>query len=224
MTIKSWPKTERPRERMLKYGVDSLSNAELLAIFLRTGTKGKSAIDLSMELLTKFETIDGLLNSTLNEFCEINGLGPAKYCQIMATLELVRRNFETKIEESDAFCNPDIVETYLLNQFRNLQNEKFACLYLNTKNRMIDFEFVFNGSINQAQVYPRVIVQNCLEKNAAAVIFAHNHPSGDLVASKSDILLTKTLKQTLKLIDVNVLDHFIVTKNKAQSMAQQGLL
>ena len=224
MNINQWPTEERPRERLLKLGASNLSNAELLAIFLRTGIVGKTALDLARDLLNKFGGLDKVLESDLKSFTSIKGLGSAKYCQLKATLELTKRHYGCKIQESPSFTNQDLARNFLLNHFTDLQNENFACILLDNKHNLIKFEILFNGTINQAQVYPRVVAQTCLKNNAAAIIFAHNHPSGCLKASESDKHITQKLIQTLGLIDVRVLDHFIVGHNDVYSMAQNGLM
>lgn len=224
MSINNWPKTEQPRERLLSYGVETLSNAELLAIYLRTGIPGKTAIDLARELLTHFGGLDKILESDFKTFTQIKGLGVAKYCQLKATLEIVRRHYNCKVEESTSFCNQDLARNYLLNNFPNTKNETFACIFLDNNNKLIKFEQLFKGTINQSQVYPRIVTQSCLNNNAAAVIFAHNHPSGNLTPSHSDKLLTKQLINILSVIDVRVLDHFIVGKDDIFSMAQNGMI
>lgn len=224
MSINNWPKTEQPREKLLTYGPSILSNAELLAIFLRTGIQGKSAIDLARDLLSEFGGLDKVLESDLKSFTKIKGLGSAKFCQLQATLELVRRHYECKVSELASFNNQEIVRNYLLNNFSRLENEIFACLLLDNKHKLIKFEKLFTGTINQAQVYPRVVAQTCLRNNAAAIIFAHNHPSGCLKVSESDKYITKKLTQVLEMIDVRVLDHFIVGKNDVFSMAQNGFM
>ncbi|MCF6318635.1 MAG: DNA repair protein RadC [Proteobacteria bacterium] len=224
MTIKNWPKTERPRERLLQHGAQMLSNAELLAIFLRTGVQGKSAIDLARELLIAFGGLDKILESDFESFTRIKGLGSAKFCQLQATLELVRRHYDCKVSESSSFTNQDLVRNYLLNNFSFSENEVFACLLLDNNHKLIKFKKLFVGTINHSHVYPRVVAQACLKSNAAAIIFAHNHPSGCLNVSESDKLITRKLIQVLEMIDVRVLDHFIVGKNDVFSMAQNGFM
>ncbi len=224
MGINQWPKSEQPREKLLQYGASHLSNAELLAIFLRTGIKGKSAIELAQELLHHFGSINHVLEANLKSFTQVKGLGSAKYCQLKATVELVTRHFNGKVEESHSYNNQEVVKNFLLCHFFDFKHEVFACMFLDNKNKLIKIENLFIGTINQAQVYPRVLAQSCLKNNAAAVIFAHNHPSGNLKASQSDIDITKKLITTLKLIDVRVLDHFIIGKNDVMSMAQHGLM
>lgn len=224
MAINHWPITERPRERLLKYGAPSLSNAELLAIFLRTGIAGKTALDLARELLIDFGGLDKVLESDYAAFTKIKGLGSAKFCQLQATLELVRRHFACKVEESVSFTNKDNVQNFLLSHFTNLKHETFACLLMDNKHQLIKFETLFTGTINHAHIYPRIVAQTCLKNNAAAIIFAHNHPSGCMQPSESDITITKKLVNTLELIDVRVLDHFIVGAGDVYSMAQNGLM
>lgn len=224
MNITQWPNAERPRERLLKLGAENLSNAELLAIFLRTGIVGKTALDLARDLLNKFGGLDKVLESDLKSFTSINGLGPAKYCQLKATLELIKRHYGCKVQESPSFTNQELAKNFLLNHFTDLKNERFACILLDNKHHLLKFEMLFNGTINQAQVYPRVVAQTCLKNNAAAIILAHNHPSGCLNPSESDKYITQKLIQALELIDVRVLDHFIVGHNDVFSMAQNGLM
>lgn len=224
MTITNWPKTEQPRERLLSYGVETLSNAELLAIYLRTGVPGKTALDLARELLSSFGSLDKVLESDFETFTQIKGLGEAKFCQLKATLELVRRHYNCKVEESASFSNQDLARNYLLNNFPNTNNEVFACIFLDNNNKLIKFKQLFTGTINQSQVYPRVVAQECLINNAAAIIFAHNHPSGNLKPSDSDVHLTRHLIKILDVIDVRVLDHFIVGKDNIYSMAQNGMM
>lgn len=224
MTINDWPEEERPRERLLSQGASKLSNAELLAIFLRTGIAGKTALDLARDLLIKFGSIDKIMEADFDSFSGIKGLGIAKYCQLQATLELVRRSLSCKVAESPGFTNPSLVREYLLTHFPRSENELFACVFLDNKNKLIEFEIIFRGTINQAQVYPRVIAQSCLKKNAAAVILAHNHPSGCKQPSESDKRITRNLTDTLRLIDVRVLDHFIIAGNDTFSMLENGMM
>lgn len=224
MTIKNLPKAERPRERLLEYGAKMLSNSELLAIFLRTGIQGKSAIDLARELLHIFGGLDKILQSDFKSFTRIKGLGSAKFCQLQATLELVRRHYDCKVSESTSFTNQNLAKNYLLNHFSFSENEVFACLLLDNNHKLIKFEKLFTGTVNHSHVYPRVVAQTCLRNNAAAIIFAHNHPSGCLNVSESDKLITRKLIKVLEMIDVRVLDHFIVGKNEVFSMAQNGFM
>ena len=213
-----------PREKLVALGSDSLTDAELLAIFLRVGVSGKSAIELAAEMLQNFGGVKQVISASLNEFCEINGLGLAKFAQLQAASELVKRAINQGFDTQTCFTEPTVVDRFLLANFEAAQHEKFAGLFLNSKNHLIKFEYLFNGSINSAQVYPRTVAQYCLKHNAAAVIFAHNHPSGDTQPSESDIKLTQQLKQTLALIDVKVLDHFVVGMNRTFSMAAHQMI
>ena len=224
MRINHWPETERPRERLLIHGATTLSDAELLAIFLRTGTPGKTALDLARDLLSHFGGVDKVLESDFDSFTRIKGLGLAKFCQLQATLELVRRHYDCKVVESENFTNQDLARKYLLGNFPNLEHETFACLLLDNKHKLLKFKTLFTGTINHAQIYPRVVAQACLKYNAAAIILAHNHPSGCIKPSESDKEITEQLIKILKLIDVRVLDHFIVGKSDVFSMAQNGLI
>jgi len=224
MRINNWPETERPRERLLAHGAATLSNAELLAIFLRTGTPGKTALDLARDLLTSFGGLDKVLESDFDSFTQIKGLGSAKFCQLQATLELVRRHYDCKVVASENFTNQDLARKYLLGNFPNLEHETFACLLLDNKHKLLKFKTLFTGTINHAHIYPRIVAQACLKHNAAAIILAHNHPSGCIKPSESDKEVTEQLINTLELIDVRVLDHFIVGKNDVFSMAENGLI
>ncbi len=224
MKINQWPTSDRPRERLLKIGASNLSNAELLAIFLRTGIAGRTALDLARDLLNEFGGLDKVLESDLDAFTGIKGLGPAKFCQLKATLELTKRHHNCKIRESTSFTDQGLARNFLLNNFSHSSHEVFACILLDNNHKLIKFEKLFTGTINQAQVYPRVVAQTCLKNNAAAIIFAHNHPSGNLTPSESDKTITQKLINTLELIDVRVLDHFIVGHNDVYSMAQNGLM
>jgi DNA repair protein RadC len=224
MGINHWPESERPRERLLSQGPEILSDAELLAIFLRTGTRGKTALDLARDLLTKFGGLDKIIECDVESFSKIKGLGTAKFCQLQASIELVRRHYGCKVSESTGFTDQGVVKDFLLANFQNLENETFSCLLLDNKHKLIKFKTLFTGTVNQAHVYPRVVAQACLKNNAAAVIFAHNHPSGCIKPSTSDKHITKKLISTLDLIDVRVLDHFIVGKNQVYSMAQNGFI
>ena len=213
-----------PREKLVNKGPEFLTDAELLAIFLRTGLAGKPVMALSKEILHHFGSVQAILESSLSEFTAINGLGLAKYAQLQAASELVKRAINEGFDSKTTFNDPQVVETYLLANFINSPHEQFAALFLNSKNQLIRFEYLFSGSINSAQVYPRTVAQHCLKYNAAAVIFAHNHPSGDVQPSQSDIQLTAQLKKALLLIDVKVLDHFVVGGNKTFSMAANQMI
>lgn len=224
MTIKDWPADDRPREKLLQKGAGALTDAELLAIFLRTGVKGKSAVDLARELLEEFGSLKALLEADKNLFCRGNGLGEAKYAQLQAVLEMARRHFEEILQKGDALTSPDITRAYLSAQLRGYAYEVFACLFLDNQHRVLQFEEMFRGTIDGASVYPREVVKKALQHNAAAVIFAHNHPSGVSEPSQADRMITDKLKQALGLFDIRVLDHFIVGDGMPYSFAEHGML
>jgi len=210
MAISDWPEGERPRERLLQQGADSLSDAELLAIFLRTGVKGKSAVDLARDLLKQFGGLRQLLSADLKTFSQAKGLGQAKFAQLQACLEMSRRFLRESIERDGPLTSPDEAKHFLLMKMRDYSKEVFACLYLDTKNKVIEFEELFAGSLHGAEVHPREVVKQALKYNANAIILAHNHPSGDSKPSQADIEITKTLTEALSLIDIKVLDHLII--------------
>lgn len=223
MSISQWPLNERPREKLLDKGADALSDAELLAIFLRTGCKGHSAVDLARQLLDNFGGLKPLLQANQAEFCHHNGLGPAKYTQLQAVLEMAKRHLLEQLTRGDALCNPQETRQYLLAELGGYPHEVFACLLLDNRNRVIAFKKMFFGTIDGASVYPREVVRLALEKNAAAVIFAHNHPSGVAEPSLADESITQRLKQALALVDIRVLDHFVIG-DEVVSFAERGLL
>ncbi len=224
MPINQWPETERPREKLLNKGANSLSDAELLAIFLRTGIKGKNAIELARELIHSTGGLRQLLNLSLQELSGYKGLGLAKFVQIQASLEMGRRYLEQELKRGDPIESPLQTRRYLKSLLRDCVNEQFGCLFLDNRHRVITYETLFYGSISSASVHPRVVVQKCLHHNAAAVILAHNHPSGVAEPSQSDIDITRTLKQALSLIEVRVLDHLIVGDIETSSLAEQALI
>ena len=211
-----------PREKLLNRGAAALSDAELLAIFLRTGVTG--VVQLAEQVLKHFGGVQSVVSASLQDFTEIKGLGLAKYAQLQAVSELVKRAINESFKGHTSFADPEAVNRFLLANFETSDHERFAGLFLNSKNHLLKFEFLFNGSINSAQVYPRTVAQYCLKYNAAAIIFAHNHPSGDTQPSQADIQLTARLKQTLALIDVKVLDHFIVGSDQTFSMAAHQMI
>ncbi|MBT3197760.1 MAG: DNA repair protein RadC [Gammaproteobacteria bacterium] len=224
MAITDWPMCERPRERLLRNGAKSLSDAELLAIFLRTGVAGKSAVDLSRDLLEHFGGLRPLLESNHKDFCAAKGLGDAKYAQLQAVLEMSSRHMMAQLERGDALTSPQLTRQYLSSQLRGFRHEAFGALYLDNQHRVITFEILSEGTIDGASVYPREVVRNTIRHNAAAVIFAHNHPSGVTEPSQSDYNITRTLKDALALIEVRVLDHIIVGDGEnTTSLAERGL-
>ena len=224
MPISDWPEQERPREKLLAKGAASLSDAELLAIFLRTGRQGKTAIDLSRDLLTEFDGLRGMIEADSSTFCQIRGLGLAKYSQIQAAIELGKRYLEENLGKKDVLSSPTDTKNFLLAQLRAYPHEVFACLFLDNRHQIISFDEMFSGTIDGASVYPREVVKRALARNAAAVIFAHNHPSGIAEPSLADKNITRRLQEALKLVDIRVLDHFIIGDNTAVSFAELGLL
>jgi len=224
MAIKDWPAEERPREKLLQRGAGALTDAELLAIFLRTGTQGKSAVDLARELLNSFGSLKAILEADCQCFCLGHGLGEAKYSQLQAVLEMARRHFHEILQRGDALTSPDITRAYLSAQLRGYSFEVFACLFLDNQHRVIKLDELFRGSIDGASVYPREVARQALQHNAAAVIFAHNHPSGIAEPSQADKHITEKLKQALALFDIRVLDHFIIGDGKPFSFAEHGLI
>lgn len=224
MSIKDWPADERPREKLLQRGAKALTDAELLAIFLRVGVPGKSAVDMARELLAEFGSLQALLNAEQARFCESHGLGPAKYVQLQAVLEMAQRHFAEILQRGNALTSPDITRAYLSAQIRGLSYEVFCCLFLDNQHRVISWEELFRGTIDGASVYPREVAKRALFHNAAAVIFAHNHPSGINEPSQADKHITDKLKQALGLFDIRVLDHFIVGDGSPYSFAEHGLL
>jgi len=222
MSIRDWPAAERPREKLLEQGSGSLSDAELLAIFLRTGVSGKSAVDLARHLLNQFGSLRALLEADLRAFSEQLGLGPAKFAQLQAVLEMGRRHLAERMRQKTALENPQVVRDYLKAMLRHEPHEVFGCLFLDSKHQVLTFEPLFRGSIDNTAVHPREVVKRSLANNAAAVILCHNHPSGNSDPSQADRVLTKRLQKALELIDVRVLDHFIVGDGEPLSMAECG--
>jgi len=223
MAISDWPAAERPRERLVAHGAAALSDAELVALLLRTGVRGKSAVDLARDLLTQYQGVTHMLEAGA-ELEAIKGLGPAKRAQFAAAIELARRSLQEKLKENAALTSPGAVRDYLRLRLASRKEEAFVCIWLDAQHKAIAIEEPFRGTLTQTSVYPREIVKSALRVNAAAVIFAHNHPSGVAQPSQSDELLTRNLKEALSLIEVKVLDHFIVAGNQAISFAERGLL
>ncbi len=224
VSIRDWPENERPREKLLARGAAALSDAELLAIFLRTGTRGKSALDLARDLVAHHGELRALFRADQKTFTRIPGLGPAKYAQLQAVLELARRHLAETLNRSEPLTSPEVTRTFLSAQLRDRPHELFCCLYLDTRHRVIVFEELFRGTIDGANVPPREVVKRVLKVNAAAVIFAHNHPSGVAEPSEADRRLTRRLIDALALVDVRVLDHFVVGDGEVISFAERGLL
>jgi len=221
MAISDWPPGERPRERLLMLGAAALSDAELLAVVLRTGIRGKSAVELGRELLERFHGVAGILGANL---IGVKGLGPAKRAQFEAAVELARRSLKDELRAASALTSPGAVRDYLRLAIAEREHEVFVCLWLDAQHRVLRFEELFRGTLTQTSVYPREIVKAGLRANAAAVIFAHNHPSGAAQPSRADELLTRNLKDALALVEIKVLDHFIVAGPHTLSFAERGLL
>ncbi len=224
MRIADWPEDERPRERLLKLGPGALSEAELLAIFLRTGIAGKSAVELGRDLMQRFGGLHRLFAASLEDVSEIRGFGPAKYAQLQAVVEMARRSLSEQIGERDAMTSPRAVREFLSLLLGSRPHEVFVVLFLDSQNRLLQSEELFRGTLTQTSVYPREVVKSALRHNAAGVIFAHNHPSGVAEPSRADELLTQTLKQALSLVEIKTLDHFIVAGTRTVSFAERGLL
>lgn len=224
VAITDWPEDERPRERLLKQGAASLSDAELLAIFLRMGVAGKSAVDLARDMMDHFGSLTRLFDASQQEFCAIHGLGPAKYVHLQAVLEMARRALHEQMRDCDALNSPGAVKEYLHITLGRKKHEVFSVLFLDAQNRPISVEELFRGTLTQTSVYPREVVKRALHHNAASVILAHNHPSGTSEPSHADQILTQTLKNALALIDIRVLDHFIVGGDTVLSFAERGLI
>ena len=222
MAISDWRPEDRPRERLLASGAGALSDAELVAILLRTGLPGKSAVDLARDLLKKYKGIAAMLEA--GDLETVSGLGPAKRAQFAAAIELSRRALQEELEKRNALTSPGAVRDYLRLALSRREEEVFVCIWLDAQHKVIQIEQAFSGTLTQTSVYPREIVKSALARNAAAVIFAHNHPSGVAQPSQADELLTRSLKEALALVEVKVLDHFVIAGNQAISFAERGLL
>lgn len=224
MAITDWPLDERPREKLLSRGAGALSDAELLAIFLRTGVAGKTAVDLARELLTRFGGLRRLLEADQRLFCEAHGLGRAKFAQLQAVLEMARRHLHERLARGEALTSPGLTRRYLAAQLRGEAREVFAVLFLDSQHRVLAFEPLFHGTLDSAAVYPREVVKRCLAHNAGAVIVAHNHPSGVAEPSGCDRRLTERLRDALALVDIRLLDHVVVGDGDTVSFAERGWL
>jgi len=224
MRISDWPEGERPREKLLAVGAGGLSDAELLAIFLRTGVRGRSAVDLARELIAGFGTLSALLGATHASFTAHRGLGSAKYAQLQAAAEIAKRALKEKLRAGDTLNSPRAVRDYLRLALARRPYEVFLAIFLDSQNRLIAADELFRGTLTQTSVYPREVVKAALAHNAAAVLFAHNHPSGIAEPSQADEILTRTLRQALGLVDIRVLDHFVVGGAETMSFAERGLL
>ncbi len=224
MTIREWPEGERPREKLLSRGPAALSDTELLALVLRVGVPGQTAIDLARGLMSQFGSLTHLFTASLEEVLASKGMGRVSYIQMHAMLELSQRHLHEQLAERDVLTSSALTRQYLRARLRHYEHEVFACLYLDNQHRVVTLEELFTGTIDGAAVYPREVVKRCLRHNAAAVIFAHNHPSGIAEPSQADIAITRRLTAALNTIDVRVLDHVVVGRNDAVSFAERGLL
>ena len=224
MAINHWPENERPRERLIRHGAQVLSDAELLAIFLRVGVAGKSAVDLACDMLSHFGSLRALFDASLSQFSSVHGLGPAKFAQFQAVMELAKRALSEELQVGALLSSPDAVKQYLQLVLCSKKHESFIALFLDVKNRLIATEELFRGTLTRASVYPREVVKAALRHNAASLLLAHNHPSGSPEPSAADLALTQTLKQALSLIDVSILDHFIIAGNRHYSFTEHGKL
>lgn len=224
MAISDWPAAERPREKLLEKGAAALSDAELLAIFLRTGIAGKTAVDLARDLLLEYGSLRPLLEADYKQFCKVRGLGMAKYTQLQAILEMSRRHLRETLQRGAALENTQQTRDYLTSELRSYEHEVFSCLFLDNRHRVLEFEELFKGTINSATVHPREVVKKALRYNAAAVILAHNHPSGISEPSQADISITNHLKTALGMVDIRLLDHFVIGDGESVSLAERGLI
>jgi len=224
MGINDWPAQQRPRERLISEGARALSDSELLAVFLRVGVRGMNAVELGRALLTQFGSLSSLLGASLAEFSKVHGLGPAKFAQLQAALELARRATGEQLESGVQLSSPDSVRQYLRLTLSHQRHESFVILFLDVKNRLIACDELFRGTLTHTSVYPREVVKASLARNAASVVLAHNHPSGVSEPSDADLLLTRALAQALSLVDIRVLDHFVVAGPHVHSFAEHGQL
>lgn len=224
MTLLKLPEQARPREKLLAQGVAQLSDIELLAILIRSGNQGLSALDIARCLLQTFGSLRGVMTASKANLCKVNGIGETKFCEFQAALEVCRRQLAEPLHERSMFHSADDAKLFLRAQLRDLNQEVFAIMMLNSQHHLLAFRKMFTGTINAAAVYPRELVKQALTDNAAAVILVHNHPSGNPTPSQADIALTRDVKKAMDLVDIQVLDHFIVADNQVSSLAQQGLL
>ncbi len=224
MAIRDWPSDDRPREKLLQKGANALSDAELLAILLRNGMRGHSALDLARDALATFRSLRKLLSADRRRFCAVPGLGPARFAELQAAVELSRRQLSESLRAGPSLSSPRATGEFLSAKLRDLEHEVFCCLYLDKRHRLIHFEELFRGTIDGASVHPREIVKLALQRNCAAVIVAHNHPSGVAEPSQADELITQRVKEALALVDIRLLDHIIVGDGGNVSLAERGLL
>jgi DNA repair protein RadC len=224
MAITNWPAEERPREKLLLRGAKNLSDAELLAIFLHTGTRGKTALDMARELLSEAGSLKKLLNSSAENLCQTLGFGKAKYAALKAAIELGQRYLDETVKIGEPLNSSSAAKSFLSQRLKDYPHEVFACLFLNSHHRLLGFEELFHGTINESNVYPREVVKRGLAHNAAKIILAHNHPSGNTTPSQADCDITLLLKQTLALVEIKVVDHIIVGHNDCLSLVESGYI
>ena len=224
MSIRDWPSDERPREKLLEKGAAALSDAELLAILLRTGTRGSSALDLARDVLKRFRGLRKFIAADRRRFCAVPGLGVARFAELQAAVEISRRQLTESLKAGPSLASPRATCDFLTAKLRDLEHEVFCCLYLDKRHRLIEYEELFRGTIDGASVHPREIVKLALQRNSAAVIVAHNHPSGIAEPSQADELITQRVKEALGLVDIRLLDHIIVGDGMIVSLAERGLI
>ena len=224
MAIRDWPPDERPREKLLDKGVAALSDAELLAILLRTGTRGQSAVDIARQVLRNFTSLRKLITADRQTFCAQRGLGAARYAELQAAVEIAKRHMSETLRAGPSLASPRATRDFLSSQLRDLEHEIFVCLYLDKRHRLIQYQELFRGTIDGASVHPREIVKLALQRNSAAVIIAHNHPSGVPEPSHADELITQRVKEALALVDIRLLDHIIIGDGASVSLAERGLV
>ncbi|GGY12044.1 DNA repair protein RadC [Massilia dura] len=222
MGISNWPAHQRPRERLIREGAQALSDAELLAVFLRVGVRGKNAVELGGDMVRHFGSLQALLRASLQEFTNVPGLGPAKYAQLNAVIELARRAIGDEMLSGESICSPQAAKQYLRLAMAGRPYESFHVLFLDVRNRLIAARELFRGTLTHTSVYPREVVREALTRNAASVMLAHNHPSGTPEPSEADLLLTRSLVQALALVDIRILDHFVVAGHRVHSFAENG--
>jgi DNA repair protein RadC len=224
MSLRHWPVNERPREKLLKQGAAALSEPELLAILLRNGIAGRNAVDLARDVLQEFRGLRALLCAEPGRFREVRGLGLARYAELQAALEIARRHYQERLESGPCLTSPQATREFLVSRLRDRPYEVFCCLYLDNRHRLTGFDELFRGTIDGASVHPREVVREALAHRAAAVILAHNHPSGVAEPSQADELITTRLRDALALVDIRLLDHLIVGDGSCTSLAERGLL
>ena len=223
-SINQWPETERPREKLLAKGAQHLSDAELLAILLRTGVQGQSAVDVARHLISTFGGLRGVMTADPRSFCQIRGMGTSKYAELQAVMELARRQMLETVKRESCLTSAALTRQYVKARLRDLCREVFLCLFLDSQHRIIAQEELFQGTLDGSMVHPREVVKRCLHHNAGAIIFVHNHPSGVAEPSQADISITRRLKQALELVGVRTLDHLVVGDSEVVSLAERGMM